>query len=129
MKRKRGIPFLPRVDWARVNERAAQMDPEPDVPTVSSASECADIAIVSEQSAAKWAKREDAPTTRFSRGAQKWTGGKIPEHEKRVAMHNLLSDMEVASSKGPNAALLPNLAVHTRELVWGRRRACFSPHR
>ena len=129
MKRKRGIPFLPRVDWARVNERAAQMDPEPDVPTVSSVSECADIAIVSEQSAAKWAKREDAPTTRFSRGAQKWTGGKIPEHEKRVAMHNLLSDMEAASSKGPNAALLPNLAVHTRELVWGRRRACFSPHR
>lgn len=106
MKKRKGIPFLPRVDWAKVNERAAQMEPDPDVPRGSAACETNTIALGSEQPAAKWAKRTDAPTTRFSRGAPKWSGGRIPEEEKRAAMDSLLSDMEAASAKGPNAALL-----------------------
>ena len=84
-----------------------KMEPDPpELPAAVSASESTITALGSEQPAAKWAKRTDAPTTRFSRGAQKWSGGRISEEDKRAAMDSLLSDMEAASAKGPNAALL-----------------------
>ena len=107
MRRKKAVPFLPRVDLSRVNERVAEMECEGPLAAGTGESESSTLArLAGPEPAPKWAKRADAPITRFSKGAQKWTGGRIPEEEKRAALESLVSDMEAASSKGPNAALL-----------------------
>ena len=107
-KRKKSIPFLPRVDLAKINERAAQVEDESE-PSSSRVAQPEDLRVAhidGPNSTPRWASRADTPVTLFSRGAQKWTGGKIPEEEKRAALDNLMTDMEAATSKGPNASLL-----------------------